>query len=41
MWALIDRRQAGVAADGGRRVATGADGSASGREQRERSEARR
>jgi hypothetical protein len=31
MWALIDRRHAGVAADGGRSVATGADGSASGR----------
>ncbi len=32
---------AAVAADRGRSVATGADGSASGREQRERSKARR
>ena len=35
------RGQTGVAVDGGRSVATGADGSASGRELRERSEARR
>lgn len=35
------RGQAGVAVDGGRSVATGADGSASGRELRERSEVRR
>lgn len=41
VWALTGRRRAGVAADGGRSVATGADGSASGREPRERSEARR
>lgn len=41
MYSARRRVQACVAADGGRSVASGADGSASGREQRERSEARR
>lgn len=41
MGALIVVGRPGVAVDGGRSVATGADGSASGRKQRERSEARR